>query len=191
MTFNPYLNRLLMDKMPCRLSIQLCRVIAGWQWRVHNRIMLTFLMTENMTLIQHVSHFEIILLELSSGYSNCMFKATMSIINVPKYLKKLIYTTEDLNSLYRSDKCERNRIQYELVNLALKKIFRIWHTGDNCKAYLESYIRRLVIRGTRYRLCSKVGQVDRSQIKYEATQAAILILLRIYQKMDVDSIIWD
>lgn len=109
-------------------------------------------------------------------------------MNVPKYLEKLIYTAEDLNSLYHLDKCEKNRIQYELVNLALKKIFRIWHRGDDSKAYLESYIHRLVVRGTKYRLCFKVGNVDRSQIKYEATQAVILILLRIYRKMEADKI---
>lgn len=118
----------------------------------------------------------------------CEFEGIMhSIARVPKYLEKLIYAEADLVSSYRKNQSDKNRIQYGLIHLAVKKIFRGWYRDSKnieAKRLMKNYIQLLVARGIRYRLCSKIGNLNISQVKYEATQCVILILLDIYKEME-------
>lgn len=103
---------------------------------------------------------------------------------VPKYLESIIYAEADMEQNYRMNRNERNRIQHDLIHLALNKLFTSWHRGcksEGIKKILRLYIQKLVARSARYRLRSTVGSLEESKIKYEATRRAVSILLNVYK----------
>lgn len=105
---------------------------------------------------------------------------------IPKYLRSLIFFEENLNRMYRSNNCEKNRIKHGLVQLVARKVTCNWHKGlthQDAKRILENYIGKLVGRVQMFRLSSTVGNLEIAHMKYEATQSAVLILLEIHKEM--------
>lgn len=109
---------------------------------------------------------------------------------LPEYLVNLIHAEEECARSFQSNRNMKNKLKYRIIQEALKKVFNSWYGFTGTKRtiiLIENFIKKLIPRAERHRLSFKVGTIPDSQIKYEATQSAIIILLDIYSQMENES----
>lgn len=107
-------------------------------------------------------------------------------IDVPEYIVNLLYAEEDCARSFQINRNMKNKIKYRIIQEAVGKVFNSWfgfsRKRDTIKI-VEDYIRKLIPKAERHRLSCRVGIVPDAQIKYEATQSAVMILLDAYNLM--------
>lgn len=106
---------------------------------------------------------------------------------VPEYFMNLIHAEEECSKSFHINRNMKNKIKYRIIQEAVNKVFNSWYGFSKKKdtiKLIENFIRKLIPRAERYRLSFKVGTIPDAQIKYEATQSAIIILLDIYSQME-------